>query len=211
MSDENELDKPVRFRSRLVPRPVLSTCGAGRRRCRHRPLPVAPWLLMRSSSRLALLALCLSCGLFSDASVVSACYPLRSIVVSFGSPSFDKWGGAVAVCVSVWGRLVRCCLSLAVADRERGVLGRSPREGCSPPAVFPVSGGGVFPSCPLLAVGLFLLGRRCSLVSSHRSCLLALVVVRCLRLVVFSLSPAVLSCASSPLLASLRRRGVVMG
>lgn len=44
------------------------------------------WLLVRLSSRPVLLASCLSLGLSSDASVVSACYPFRPIVVSFGSP-----------------------------------------------------------------------------------------------------------------------------
>lgn len=81
-----------RVHSRLVLRPALSTCWAGRC-CRRASsdvivrcsCPVASLVV----SRLALLASCLSCGLSSGVSVVSACYPFRSfrpIVVSLGSP-----------------------------------------------------------------------------------------------------------------------------
>lgn len=55
---------------------------------------------------------------FPCSSVVSACYPFRPfcpIVVSLGSPQLDKCGGANTGCVSVWVRLGRCCLLLAVA------------------------------------------------------------------------------------------------
>lgn len=43
------------------------------------------WLLVRLLPRPVLLAPCLSCGR-PRSSVVSACYPFRPIVVSFGSP-----------------------------------------------------------------------------------------------------------------------------
>lgn len=93
----------MRVRSRLVPRPVLSTCGAWRHHCRCRrrvsssvapglvsfrtcPVVRCSWLLVRLPSLPVLLASCLSCGFSSGASAVPACYPFRPVVVSFGSP-----------------------------------------------------------------------------------------------------------------------------
>lgn len=66
MGDENELDSSAGSHSRLVPRPALSTCRAGRRCCRrHRVSSLGcSWLLVLSSPCPALLASCLSCGRF---------------------------------------------------------------------------------------------------------------------------------------------------
>ena len=149
MSDENELDKPGGSVPVSPLRPVLSTCGAGRRRCRRhrvsslgfscgrrlvlpclprRPLPRR--LLVRSSSRPVLLALCLSCGLSSGSFVVSACYSPRLVspyrrIVRLPARS-TSWAGRVrgSVCGSVSVRLGCCCLLLVVAVDVAGVLSR---------------------------------------------------------------------------------------
>lgn len=65
---------------------------------------------------LACLGACLSCGRFL--SVPPSCLlAIRSALSSYRSAprSFDMRGGADTVCVSVWSRLGRCCLLLAVA------------------------------------------------------------------------------------------------
>lgn len=86
MSDEDELDKPGgSFSSRSSPRSFDMLGGTS-------SSSVVPWFLVRSLSRPALLALCLSCGFSFGVSVVSACYPFRPIVVSLASPFVRQVG-----------------------------------------------------------------------------------------------------------------------
>lgn len=80
------------------------------------------------ASFLRSVAPCLSCGFSFGASVVPACYSFRPVVVSFGSPFVRQVGRGGSVCVSVWVRLGRCCLLLAVAGRGMRLSGSS--HGC---------------------------------------------------------------------------------
>ena len=118
MGDENELDSSAGSHSRLVPRHALSTCRAGR--CCRRMLSLGcSWLLVRLLLRSVLLAPCILCGRFPlvPSSCLLAIRSARFALSSYRSAprSFDKWGGANTGCVSVWVRLGRCCLLLAVA------------------------------------------------------------------------------------------------
>lgn len=102
-----------RVHSRLVPRPVLSTCRAGRRRCRR---PVVRGF--SCGCRLALLCLLRASRAIFPAASLAGLLAIRSVLSSYRSAprSFDKWGGAMAVCVSVWVRLGCCRLLLAVVE-----------------------------------------------------------------------------------------------
>ena len=157
----NWIARRVHFR--LVPLPVLSTCGAGRcrrcRRCRVSSLGCS-WLLVRLLPRPALLASCLSCWFSSGVSAVSACYPFRSfrpIVVSFGSSLVRQVGrgdGGLRL------GLGSPRLLLPVACRGGSWMWR----------------GGFRRPVACRRCGL-LSGRRVSLMPSPRSCLLRPVVV----------------------------------
>lgn len=124
MNDEDELDSSAgSFSSRSSPRSFdmpggalsslssLSSSSSG-------VIVRCSLLLVRLSSRLALLASCLSCGLSSGVSAVSDCYPFRSfrpIVVSFGSPLVRQVGrgdGVLCLCLGSPRPLlsVACCL-----------------------------------------------------------------------------------------------------
>lgn len=93
MGDENELNTSAgAFSSRLssrsfdMPGGALSSVARGLFSSLLVPLPVVPWFLVQLLPCPALLASCLSCGRPSCVSDWFACYPFRSIVVSFGSP-----------------------------------------------------------------------------------------------------------------------------
>lgn len=96
------------------------------------PLPVVPWFLVWSSPRHVLLASCLSCGRFPSflrrACLLSV--PLVPLYrrIAWLPRSFDKGGGAMTGCVSIWVRLGRCCL-LLVGGESGDVAGRFPLVG----------------------------------------------------------------------------------
>ena len=150
------------------------------------------WLLVRLPSRPVLLASCLSFGLSSGAPS-SYLLAIRSVLSSYRSAprSFDKGGGANAVCVSVWVRFGRCCLLLVVAGpvgcggavplvgvahvrRVDGVGGRRDfrRSRCLPWAILSVWRVSLVPLLASIVVvgrhGLIVIGccRRCSVSSS---------------------------------------------
>lgn len=122
-----------RVHSRRASRPVLSTCWAGRRRCRRCQVPssVARAPCLSCCRRLALLCLLRASRAGFPPVSPSCLLAIRSARFALSSyrsapRSFDKWGGANVACVSVFVRLGRCCLLLAVAGRGCGGCG-SPR------------------------------------------------------------------------------------
>lgn len=74
----------------------------------------APWLLLSCLALPCLLRA--SRAVFPPASLAGL-FAIRSALSSYrlAPRSSDKWGGAIACCVSVLVRLGRCCLLLAVA------------------------------------------------------------------------------------------------
>lgn len=173
------------MRTNWIPRLVPFSSRSSPRSFDMRGEASSSAVVVRLPSCLALLVFVRPASLCS--SVVSACYPFRVLSSYRSAPhSFDKWDGAVTVCVSVLACLGRRYLLLAVAG--------------------PCDVAGRFPSPPLLAVWPFY---RVGVVLSCRPLVLA-----CLpssSLVVcgsWRSRYRLRSClASSPLLASPRRRG----
>ena len=129
MSDENELNIPAGlFSSRLSPRSFDMPGGASSSLSSSR----CSWLLVRLSSRLALLAPCLSCDLSCGVLGWSACYPFRPIVVLFGSPFVRQvWRGDGGLRLGLGSP--RSLLSVACRGGLCMWRGGSSREACSLP------------------------------------------------------------------------------
>lgn len=200
MNDEDELDSSAgSFSSRSSPRSFdmpggalsslssLSSSSSG-------VIVRCSLLLVRLSSRLALLASCLSCGLSSGVSAVSDCYPFRSfrpIVVSFGSPLVRQVGRGDSV--------LRFCLG-----SPRSLLPVACRGGAVDVA------GAVFLSWVLLVAAVSMASAVCVISVIPRSRCLPWVILSGWRVsLVLLLASLVVGCRHGLIVVGCCRRGSV--